>query len=84
MLLLREIDAFGSESSALVYLLQKVFESLVFVVFFVAMSTTGKKPARHVYKTGAAGCGGKAAPTSAKNAGQVRKELSHFNSFQLT
>ncbi|KAL2610391.1 hypothetical protein R1flu_028964 [Riccia fluitans] len=27
------------------------------------------KPTRHVYKTGAAGCGGKAAPTSAKNSG---------------
>ncbi|KAL3690222.1 hypothetical protein R1sor_016531 [Riccia sorocarpa] len=27
------------------------------------------KPVRHVYKTGAAGCGGKAAPTSAKNSG---------------
>lgn len=37
----------------------------------LAMSATGKKPARHVYKTGAAGCGGKAAPTAAKNAGQV-------------
>ncbi|KAG6550205.1 hypothetical protein Mapa_008165 [Marchantia paleacea] len=33
-------------------------------------SSSGKsKPVRHVYKTGAAGCGGKAAPTTAKNSG---------------
>ncbi|KAH9331105.1 hypothetical protein KI387_003213, partial [Taxus chinensis] len=30
-----------------------------------------KSKQRHVYKSGAAGCGGKAAPTTAKNAGQV-------------
>jgi hypothetical protein len=37
-----------------------------------------KKTTRHVYKTGAAGCGGKAAPTSAKNAGQVSYSIATF------
>ncbi|CAM6128719.1 unnamed protein product [Calypogeia fissa] len=32
-------------------------------------TTTKPKGPRHVYKTGAAGCGGKAAPTTAKNSG---------------
>jgi hypothetical protein len=31
------------------------------------MNPPEKKMTRHVYKTGAAGCGGKATPTSAKN-----------------
>jgi hypothetical protein len=37
-----------------------------------------KMMTRHVYKTGAAGCGGKAAPTSAKNAGQVSYSIATF------
>jgi hypothetical protein len=37
-----------------------------------------KKMTRHVYKTGAAGCGGKAAPTSAKDAGQVSYSIATF------
>jgi hypothetical protein len=42
-----------------------------------------KKTTRHVYKTGAAGCGGKAAPTSAKNAGQVSYSIATFFIFCL-
>jgi len=37
-----------------------------------------KKITRQVYKTGAAGCGGKATPTSAKNAGQVSYSIATF------
>lgn len=44
----------------------------------LVMVGNGKKPARHVYKTGAAGCGGKAAPISAKNAGQVTFSVQKF------
>jgi hypothetical protein len=36
------------------------------------VSSSRPKPIRHVYKSGLAGCGGKAAPTAAKNTGAVR------------
>jgi hypothetical protein len=39
---------------------------------------------RHVYKTGAAGCGGKATPTSAKNAGQGSLDFRVFGNVNLS